>query len=227
MGRLIEEISLRNKLHVFQDRQEAGRLLASALIGYKDSDTLVLAIPSGGLPVAKEIALSLNLPLDLLIVRKVQIPFNPEAGFGAVAPDGEVIFNEALLNTLMLTEREISEQVKKAKESIEKRNELFRKNRPFPSLKDKKVIIVDDGLASGYTVLAGINYVKKHLPEKIIIAVPTASERGIRFILPHVDELTCLNVRSGPVFAVADAYRKWYDLPDDEVLNILKEISFT
>ncbi len=221
--KLIEDRSLRNKLHVYQDRTDAGRVLALRLQDYKDSDAVVLAIPSGGVPVSAEIARTLNLNLDLLIVRKIQIPYNPEAGFGAVGPDGEPLFNESLLSSLMLTENEILEQVTKARESVKKRNELFRKNKPFPLLKDRIVIIVDDGLASGYTMLAGINYVKKGMPESIIVAVPTASERAIRFILPQIDELICPNVREGPVFAVADAYINWYDLSEKEVLKILEE----
>lgn len=224
--KLIEDRSLRNKLHVYQDRIEAGRILASMLKEHKDSDAIVLAIPSGGVPVGAEIVRVLGLSFDLLIVRKIQIPYNPEAGFGAVGPDGEPIFNESLLRSLMLTERDVMEQVTKARESVKKRNELFRKNKPLPLLKDRMVIIVDDGLASGYTMLAGINYVKKSMPAKIIVAVPTASERAIKAILQHVDELICPNVRTAPVFAVADAYRDWYDIPEEAVLKILKELSF-
>lgn len=224
--KLIEDRSLRNKLHVYQDRIEAGRILASMLQAHKDSDAIALAIPSGGVPVGAEIARALGLSFDLLIVRKIQIPYNPEAGFGAVGPDGEPVFNEALLKSLMLTEKEIMEQVTKARESVRKRNELFRKNKSFPLLKGRVVIIVDDGLASGYTMLAGINYVKKGMPAKVIVAVPTASERAIRFLLPEVDELICPNVREGPVFAVADAYINWYDLSEEEVFKILKGFSF-
>ncbi|MFN3739617.1 MAG: phosphoribosyltransferase [Thermodesulfovibrionales bacterium] len=196
--KLVEDRSFRNKLHIYQDRTEAGKILASKLQDYKDSDAIVLAIPSGGVPVGAEIARALNLFLDLLIVRKIQIPYNPEAGFGAVGPDGEPIFNESVLSGLMLAERDILEQVTKARESVKKRNELFRKNKPLPLLKDRVVIIVDDGLASGYTMLAGINYVKKSMPAKVIVAVPTASERAIKFILPQVNELICPNVRGGP-----------------------------
>src|SRR3990172_1997605 len=110
MGRLTEDIAFRDKLHVFEDRTEAGRLLAQALMHLKSSDCIVLAIPSGGLPVAAEIANALDLPADLLIVRKIQIPLNPEAGFGAMSPDGEIILNEKLLHQLKLTEDEISAQ---------------------------------------------------------------------------------------------------------------------
>lgn len=225
MGRLIEEVSLRNKLHVFEDRTEAGSLLAGKLVQYRDSGGIVLGIPSGGVPVAREIAAALHLPMDLMIVRKLQIPYNPEAGFGAMGLDGEIMLNKGMLNQLGLTEDEIREQAEKTKEVIKRRNQVFRKGRPFPSLKDMIAILVDDGLASGYTMLAAIRFVKGKSPEKIIVAVPTASGRTVELILPEVDELVCLNVRHGISFAVADAYRNWYDLSDEEVLSIIGRIS--
>jgi predicted phosphoribosyltransferase len=225
MGELIEEISLRNKLHVFEDRTEAGSLLAGKLIQYRNSDGIVLGIPSGGVPVAKEMAASLNLSMDLMIVRKLQIPYNPEAGFGAIAPDGGVILNEQLLRQLGLTEDEIKAQAELTKEVIRRRNQVFRKGRPFPSLKDRIVILVDDGLASGYTMLAAVRFAKRKTPKKIIVAVPTASKTTVELILPEVDELVCLNVRHRISFAVADAYRNWYDLSDEEVLSIIGKIS--
>lgn len=222
MNKLIEEISSRDKLYVFEDRKEAGRLLAEKLIKYKSSDSMVFGIPSGGVPVAAEISNALNLPMDLIIVRKIQIPYNPEAGFGAMGPDGEIILNERLLKQLRLTEDEIKIQIKKTMDVIKKRNQLFREERPFLPLKDKIVIVVDDGLASGYTMLAAIKFIKRKVPRKIITAVPTGSERTVDFILPETDELICLNVRSGFPFAVADAYRNWYDLTDEEVLDMIK-----
>lgn len=224
MGRLIEEISLRNKYHVFEDRAEAGLLLAEKLIKYWDSGGIVLGIPSGGVPVAREIAAALNLSMDLMIVRKLQIPYNPEAGFGAIAPDGEVILNEQLLCQLCLTGDEIGAQAELTKEVVRRRNQVFRNGRPFPYLKDRIVILVDDGLASGYTMLAAVRFVKKRAPASIIVAVPTASGRTVELILPDVDELICLNVRHGISFAVADAYRNWYDLSDEEVLSIISSL---
>jgi len=227
MGRLTEEPSLRNKLYIFEDRKEAGRLLAEKLINYRDSDGLVMGIPSGGVPVAREIALALHLPVDLIIVRKIQIPDNPEAGFGAMGHEGEVILNEQLIVQLGISENEIKSQVEKTGEIIRRRNQIFRKGKPYPVLKDKIVILADDGLASGYTMLAAVRVVKRGMPKKIIVAVPTASKRTVDLILPEVDELVCLNVRHGFIFAVADAYRNWYDLSDDEVLSIIGSCSIS
>ena len=223
MGKLIEEISLRDKPYVFEDRNEAGRLLAEKLMKYKGSDSIVFGIPSGGVPIASEIANALNLPMDLIIVRKIQIPYNPEAGFGALGQDGEIILNEGLLNQLRLTEDEVKTQIRKTKDIIKKRDQLFRKGRSFPQLKGKIAIVTDDGLASGYTMLTAVKFIKRKMPQKTIIAVPTGSDRTVDFILPEVDELVCLNVRSGFSFAVADAYKNWYDLTDEEVMDTIRK----
>ncbi|MCZ7396220.1 MAG: phosphoribosyltransferase family protein [Candidatus Methanoperedens sp.] len=225
MGKLIEEISLRDKLHVFEDRGEAGSLIAEKLKEYRNCPGIVLGIPSGGVPVAREIAASLNLPVDLMIVRKLQIPYNPEAGFGAMGLDGEVILNQPLIDQLGLTEDEIKAQAEDTFGVIKRRNQVFRKGKPFPSLADRIVILVDDGLASGYTMLAAVRFVKRNKPGKIIVAVPTSSGRTVDLILPEVDELVCLNVRHGISFAVADAYRNWYDLSDEEVISIIRNSS--
>lgn len=223
MNKSLENGALRDRVHVFEDRHDAGISLAGKLVKYKGTDGIVLAIPAGGVPVATEIASFLGLTMDLVIVRKIQIPYNPEAGFGAMGPDGEVILNESLLNQLNLTDDEIRAQTGKTFDIVEKRNELFRGKKPFPSLTGRIVIVVDDGLASGYTMHAAIRFIKKMMPKKIIVAVPTASKRTIDFILPEVDELVCLNVRSGLSFSVADAYRRWYDLTDDKVISLIKE----
>jgi putative phosphoribosyl transferase len=223
MNRFVEDRALRDRKHVFEDRRDAGKLLARTLTEYKGADALILAIPSGGLPVAAEMARALAIRPDIIIVRKIQIPFNPEAGFGAMGPDGQVIVNEELLSQLNLTEEEVEAQVKKTAEVIRKRDHLFREGKPFPSCKGRSIIVVDDGLASGYTMLAALRYVKKEMPSRLIAAVPTGPERTIKKILPETDEVICLNVRSGFPFAVAHAYRNWYDLTDEDVLTILKE----
>jgi putative phosphoribosyl transferase len=221
MGRLIEDKTLRDKVRVFRDREEAGRMLGRNLGSYLGSNGLILAIPSGGLPVAGELARTISLPLDLIIVRKLQIPFEPEAGFGALGPEGEVIFNESLLGQLRLSTEQVDEAIRGTLDVIQERNRLFRAGRIFPDIADRIVILVDDGLASGYTMLAAIRSVKEKRAGKIVVAVPTGSSRTVEMLLPKVDELVCLNVRAGYSFAVADAYRFWYDLTDDEVLSFL------
>ena len=222
---LIEDLSLRDKLYVFRDRKEAGTILARKLLKYKGTDGIVLGVPSGGVPVAAELAKALSLPVDLVILRKIQIPHNTEAGFGAVAPDYKVLINEDLLSMLKLSQKDVEHQIQLTIDTIKKRNDLFRKGMPFPSVKNKIVIIVDDGLASGYTMLSAVEFLRRHYPKKIVVAVPTGSKRTVDFILPKVDELICLNIRSGFTFAVADAYENWYDLTDNDVISILQEFN--
>ncbi|HBR21667.1 MAG TPA: phosphoribosyltransferase [Nitrospiraceae bacterium] len=224
MGRLIEELDLRNKIRVFRGRAEAGKLLSEKLKHLASPDTIILAVPAGGVPVGYEIAKGNALLMDVLIVRKIQIPGNPEAGFGALGPDGEAIFNERLLRNLRLTEEELNRQIEKTKMVLEKRNRAYRGNRPFPDLKDKVVIVVDDGLASGYTMLEAVNFVKRKRTEKVIVAVPTASESSIDLLLPEVAEIYCLNIREFYPFAVAEAYMKWYDVGDEEVIALLRDL---
>ena len=222
---LIEDLYLRDKLYVFRDRKEAGTILARKLLKYKGTDGLVLGIPSGGVPVAAELAKALSLPVELVILRKIQIPHNTEAGFGAVAPDYKVLINEDLLSMLNLSQKDVEHQIQLTIDTIKKRNDLLRKGLPFPSVKNKIVIIVDDGLASGYTMLSAVEFLRRHEPKKIVVAVPTGSKRTVDFILPKVDELICLNIRSGFTFAVADAYENWYDLTDNDVISILQEFN--
>ncbi len=222
-GKLILDNALRDQLHVFEDRYDAGVKLGKKLQGYKNSDALILAIPSGGVPVASEIAKSINLPMDLILARKIQIPWNTEAGFGAMTIDGEVVLNRALLNNLgWLTEDQIKGQINKTKDILKKRNEQFRGGKVFPEINDKIIIIVDDGIASGYTMLAALRFIRKNSPRKLVVAVPTGSMKTIDILLSEADELVCLNIRGGTGFAVADAYRKWHDLTDEEVISIIK-----
>jgi putative phosphoribosyl transferase len=222
MGALIEDESLKNRVNVFRDRYQAGQLLGKELIRYKDVDAIVLAIPSGGVPVAFEISRINRLQMDLVIVRKLQVPGNPEAGFGALSPDGNIVLNESLVKELRLTADQIREQADKTLRVIQQRNIRFRGGRPAPELKDRHVIIVDDGLASGYTMIAAVRWVTGMDPRRVVVAVPTGSEKTIDRILPGVDEVVCLNVRSGYPYAVADAYSSWYDLGDEEVLKLIR-----
>lgn len=222
MTDLIEEHKFHNRIAIFSDRAAAGRLLAEKLEEFNDPSTIVLAIPSGGVPVGKEIAVHLDCDFDLLIVRKAQIPWNTEAGFGAVNLDGDVIINEPLVQTLKLTKEEIAEQLRTTKETLHKRTRLFREKDSFPDLTGRTVILVDDGLASGYTMLIAIRYVKKRDPARIIVAVPTGMSDTVASILQESDAVVCLNVRDTYPFAVASAYENWYDLTDAEVLQLMK-----
>ena len=225
MGGVIFDDNLKERLHVFKDRFHAGELLAEMLKrNLSLGDAIILAIPAGGIPVGYEISCRLNIPMDVVIVRKLQIPWDPEAGFGAVSSDGEIVLNERLVKQLGLSEEIIEEVVRKTLGIIRDRSKKFRMVKPVLDIGDKTVILVDDGLASGYTMLAAIRSIKKKNPKRIIAAVPTASAAAVKLVSRKVDKILCLNVRSGPFFAVADAYREWRDLTDEEVIEILRKI---
>jgi putative phosphoribosyl transferase len=224
MGELVEHAGLKNRVEVFSDRYEAGQLLGKELTRYKDVDAIVLAIPSGGVPIASEISRMTGLPMDLIIVRKLQVPGNPEAGFGALSPDGTMVLNENLVKELRLTPEQMREQMQKTLRVIQQRSIRFRGAKPPPELKGRQAIIVDDGLASGYTMIAAIRWAKKMVPRQVVVAVPTGSERTIDRISPEADMIFCLNVRSDFPYAVADAYRSWYDLGDEEVLGLIRPV---
>ena len=215
---------MRDREHVFRHRKDAGILLAEMLREYVGGNAYILAIPAGGVPVAGELARLLSLRLEVAIARKVQMPNEPEAGFGAIGPDDVLVLNDDLIKDANLTQDIIEKQVMKARQSVRWREEIFRENQPYPELKRKIVIIVDDGLASGYTMLAVIRFARESGAAKVIVAVPTASERAAEMMLQEADEVYVLNIRSGPVFAVADAYEDWSDISDDEALSILQTL---
>ena len=222
-AKIIDKLVYRDRMSIFKDRFEAGKILADELRVYAGNrNVIVLAVPAGGVPVGYTLALELAVPLDVIVVRKVQIPWITEAGFGAVTWDGRVILNEDLVKELGLTEKEIQTSILETKRNIQERLRKFRGNKVMPNLKGKIVVLVDDGLASGFTMLAAARSVKNSAPEKVVVAVPTASLGAIELLAPEVDEIICLNLRSGLSFAVADAYKNWYDLTDEEVQKILK-----
>ncbi len=223
IAKIIENQAFRDKEEVFQDREEAGTYLAKVLEEFRGRAAIILAIPSGGVPVGLAIASYLDLPFDLLIIRKIPIPGNPEAGFGALNLEGDMILNEPMVRRLGLTPEEIEQLAQPVKEELQQRNRLFRENRPWPELKGRIVILVDDGLASGYTMMTAATMVQRHSPALIVAAVPTAPLHTVEMLSRYVDIIICPNIRTEPYFAVASAYRNWYDLNREEVISLLKK----
>ncbi len=210
---------------IYRDRLHAGKVLAERLKDLRTTDMVILAIANGGVPVAVPIAKKLDLPLYLTIVRKLQLPDNPEAGFGALTSDGFVLLNEKLVNHYGLTEEQIELQRKKAFESIRKRQQYFGKWAEPESLEDRSVVLVDDGLASGFTMLAAVRSARQQRARKITVAVPTSSMSAYRRLEGEVDRIICPHVSRLPVFAVADAYANWYDVDESEAKTLLDSLS--
>jgi len=208
---------------LFRDRTDAGRRLAERLLKHEDKGAVVLAIPRGGVSVGFEVAKRLRARFDVVIPRKIPIPWNPEAGFGAITADGTMVLNERMVRSLGLEEEEIEQAAEEVRQEIVRRTKEYRGDRPPSDVKGKPVILVDDGLASGYTMLAAIESLRKHSPSCIIVAVPVASNGAARLVGHKADKLVALLVSHRLPFAVASFYVKWRDLTDEDVLVYLRQ----
>ena len=208
---------------IFESRYDAGSQLATKLGEYKNQPVVVLAIPNGGLPVALQVALALGANLDLVISRKLPIPLRPEGGFGAVTDDGTIIFNQEVLKKLGLSDQQINYQVSEVRNDIQKRSLLYRGSRPLSVVSDKIAIVVDDGLASGYTMMAAVESVRRRHPKRIVVAVPTASATAVKLVEKLADRVITVVTTFSPGFYVSDFYRYWNVLSDEEGLKCLRE----
>jgi len=223
MGRILEDPALHNRTMVFRDRTDAGVKLGTFIREHLELYTpMVCAIPAGGIPVGLELARVFGTGLVPAVVRKLKIPWNPEAGFGAMTWDGRIFLNQPLASQLRLSREEIRVAEEQTREVIRQRMELFAGGQPPPSFRDRTVLLIDDGLASGYTMLAAIEAVLSGEPERIVVAVPTGSRGAVSLVADKSETVICLNMKDRYPFAVADAYRHWHDLPDDEVLEYLR-----
>jgi putative phosphoribosyl transferase len=173
-------------------------------------------------PVAIEVADRLSVPLDIVIPRKIPIPFNPEAGYGAVSEEGILVLNEPLVKQLGLTRRQIESQAEEVRVEIARRIAVYRRKLKAHSVEGKTAIIIDDGLASGFTMAAAIKSMQQRKAARVTVAVPVASGSAYDLVKPLADELVCLIVARISRFAVASFYRCWHDLTDEEVLEYLE-----
>ena len=206
---------------MFSDRKDAGEKLAEALQAYKDKKALVLAIPKGGVEVGYQVAKALNADFSIIITRKLPYPDNPEAGFGAVAEDGSTFIFEDT-RRWFVTDDLISKILEQQKQEIERRIEVLRQGKPLPEVADKIVLLVDDGIAMGSTMRASIALCKNQKAEKIVVGVPVAGKRVVAELSELVDEIVV--VETPPFFrAVAQVYRNWYDVSDQEAIEILQK----
>jgi putative phosphoribosyl transferase len=204
----------------FRDRTDAGRALAAELQSFLPERPVILALPRGGVPVGYEVARALHAPLDVWVVRKVGVPWHPELGAGAVAEGGFVHLNQDILDHVGLSRDDIAEVVRAKQREVEERVLLFRGGRSAPVLRDRTVILVDDGIATGGTVRAAIRSIRAQSPKAIVLAVPVASPDAIQALEPEVERMVCLQAPSD-LYAIGIWYRDFTQVPDDEVLRLL------
>ena len=219
--RIHELEHLRNRAHVFRDRIHAGCVLAEMLRDFGGTNALVFGIPAGGVPVAATLAKSLRLALDVAVVSKVTLPWNTEVGYGAVAFDGTVKINNALVRRVGLTEKQVAQGITATGAKVKRRCTELRGNHSFPNLAQRLVFLVDDGLASGFTMRVAIDALTHAGADTIAVAVPTAHSSAIEQLLAKVTTVCCPNVREGWSFAVADAYEHWSDVEESELVQYL------
>ncbi|MDV3240452.1 MAG: phosphoribosyltransferase [Methylocaldum sp.] len=206
---------------LFENRTDAGRQLAQALGAYAGrSDLIVLALPRGGVPVAYEVARALKAPLDLLIVRKLGTPGNPELAMGAIASGGASVLNRDVVSIYRISDEVIENAAAKERQELERRERLYRGDRPYPDIENRCIIVVDDGIATGATMRAGLAALRQRNPACVVVAVPLAPVDTVERLRAEVDEVVCL-MTPEPFFAVGQGYRDFSQTTDDEVREIL------
>lgn len=207
------------------NRQAAGRALAEALRPYSGrNDVIILALPRGGVPVAAEIARALKAPLDLMLVRKLGVPGYPELAMGAIAAGGVRVMNEDVVRGIGISPEAIGRVAEEESRELERRARAYRGDRPWPDLKGRCVILVDDGLATGATMHAAIDAVRVQQPASIVVAVPVAPPDTVRALRPLVDEVICPHTPE-PFQAIGLWYQDFSQTSDAEVIALLDELA--
>ncbi|MFZ0243427.1 MAG: phosphoribosyltransferase family protein [Desulfobacterales bacterium] len=210
---------LRECRNVFRNRTHAGRCIAYMI---EERNAIVMGIPAGGTPVAAVVAGALGFSLDVVVVSKITLPWNTEAGYGAVAFDGSMRLNENLVRAAGLGRDQVEAGIDRTRIKVAERMKRLRGCKPPLDLRGKTVIVVDDGLASGYTMRVAVEALTRGGVGKLIVAVPTGHAEAVEEIAHKVQAIYCPNIRSGANFAVADAYESWTDVSAAEAEAILK-----
>lgn len=208
---------------LFRDRREAGRLLAQRLAALTDHpDLLVLALPRGGVPIAYEVARALHAPLDVILVRKLGVPGHSELAMGAIAEGGVRVLNHVVIRELGIPENIIDHVAREEQRILEQRRRLYRGDRPLPTVEGARVILIDDGLATGMTMMAAIEAVRRGGPAGIIVATPVAAPESVAEIKPLVDEVVALATPEF-LYAIGMWYSDFTPTSDEEVCSLLAE----
>ncbi|GFE70124.1 phosphoribosyltransferase [Chroococcus sp. FPU101] len=206
---------------LLKNRKEAGQLLGSKLIKYANSsNSLILALPRGGVPVAFQIAQKLNLPLDICLVRKLGVPQRQELAMGAISTNNVMVINQSVVASMEISEEAISKVVQSEKQELQRRELLYKGHRPALVIKDQTIILVDDGAATGATLQAAIGAIKQQCPKVIIVAIPIISEEAIKTLQSAVDQLVYLFSPS-PLQSISLWYENFEQTTDQEVCELL------
>jgi len=209
----------------FRDRTEAGQALARQLAEtYHRADAMVLALPRGGVSVGREVAQALRIPLDVFVVRKIGIPEHPEVAIGALATGHVQLLDDALIAESKIPPALVSFLIEKETWELQRREQLYRAGRPPPELSDRSIILVDDGVATGYTMRVAILALRKLGPSHLTVAIPVGAPETCKTIESLVDELICL-AQPSPLHAVGLWYDHFEPVTDDEVRNAMAETS--
>lgn len=208
---------------MFTDRKDAGQRLANELTKLSGDKPVVVAVPRGGVIVGAEIARVLKASLDVVISRKIGSPYNPEVAIGAVTPDGEVMLDHRLMKAFNLKKKDLEREISSAQKELIRRLETYRRDRVSLSWKDRTIILVDDGIATGFTLSATIEYVRRQQPKKIILAVPVAPAEVVENMQKKVDELVCL-IPAEEFYAVGQFYLDFSQTEDAQVLTALQNL---
>jgi putative phosphoribosyl transferase len=206
---------------VFRDRKAAGQELAKQLSAYRDSDPIVLALPRGGVPVAFEVALALHAPLDVMVVRKLGVPGHEEYAMGAIASGGIRMLNDAVVHELGISAVAIEGVARAEHTELQRRERLYRGNRPPSDVRGRTVVLVDDGLATGSTMLVAVRAVRVQKPARIAVAVPIAAADTCESLRAEADDVICARTPF-PFRAVGLWYQDFSQTSDEEVCELLK-----
>lgn len=206
--------------NIFRNRESAGRLLGSCLTHLAARDPIVLAVPRGGVPVGYEVAKALDAPLDVVVARKIGAPFQQELGIGAIAPDDICVLDDSMIQMLDISDEQIERTIEKQKAEMERRLRQFRGSLPMPDLTERTAIVVDDGIATGVTTRAALDWARSKQPSRLVLAAPVCAADTADRLVREVDEFVCL-LKPEAFIAVGLWYSDFTQITDEEVAEIL------